>query len=346
MEVFAADWDPSLHPRGPDGKFVEALGDIFGGLDFSRENDHGVLAADEQERLRENLADLHGEDVVEDFYGDYGWLNEWKAHRESTEGVRLGVAFARALDRDETEVKSYDKIDPDSVTDSHVELAEDLHAAGRLWFREKFGDDARMNRGFKDGGADMINALFSDPGDTVRLEGNSMDNWSWESSIAEQWGRKRSDRLGAIARTDRDIDDFIMTIDGVAGEYPSYNDSAVTFDGETEVSREDISLEVPHAAVRNYDDAEDRWASFEGSFFPARDVEEQDLDALKAFVLTLDDEGGIMGHFIDDGASDNFMPVLDDVITRLERELDPDDKVDSQILEAAEGARDTVERRW
>lgn len=318
-------------------------------VDFSSENAHGVLLEEDQENLKDLLEERHEEEVVDEFYGNGGWMNDWKAHRRSEGGVKLAVAYARALDLDEEEIKSYGDVDLKEVSKDHVRLAEDMHTAGKHWYREKFGDTAQMYRGLKDRGIEMIEAVYRDGSETVELSSNEIGNWTWDKDIALEWGRKRSRFSGALVRAELDVNDMVMTIDGLAGEYVNYHDSSVTYQGGIEVPKGDVSVELSGNSVREYDresdDSMDRkWKFYEGSFFPWRPAEEQDLEALKSAAIQFSEENNL-GVYLEGEAAHRAADMLGDVRQRLESELDPDDCRDRQVLDAARDAENRT-RKW
>jgi len=315
-------------------------------VDLSAENEHGVL--ENQEGLKNYLESNYNEEVVDDFYRQFGWMYDWKAHRRSNDGVKLAVAYARALDLDEEGIKSYEDIEPGLVTDEHVELASELHEIGKAWFKQKFGDSVTVYRGFKDGGPKVLNKMYENGSETVTLSNNIVNNWSWEIDTALEWGRDRSRFFGAVAHVERSIDDFVFTIDGIAGDYTNHHDSSVTFEGGIEIPKENISVEVSgaDASVRDYaaesDEPMDRtWEFYEGSFYPCRSLEAQDLEAVKAAALQFDESR--VGILLEDESVENMFPVLERMSSYLEQNLNPEDPKDDQVIEAAQDARETAE---
>ena len=315
-------------------------------VDLSAENEHGVLK--DQEGLRNYLENNYDEEVVDDFYRQFGWMYDWKAHRRSEDGVKLAVAYARALNLNEEEIKSYQDIDPSLVTDEHVELASELHGIGKSWFREKFSDSLTVYRGFKDGGFKILNKMYEDDSETIELSDNVLNNWSWEIDTALEWGRNRSRSFGALARVERSIDDFIFTIDGIAGDYTNYHDSSLTFEGGVEIPKQNISVEISgaDASVRDYeaesDEPMDRtWEFYEGSFYPCRSLEAQDMDAIKAAALQFDESK--LGIILEDESVENMFSVLEKMNSFLENNLDSNDPKDEQVIEAAENTLETAE---
>lgn len=313
-------------------------GVTFAGVDLSQTNEQGVLAESQQEALRQSFVETHGEEVTDDFYH---WMHEWKAHRGTDEGVRMAVAFARALDLDETNIKYYEDIDPDTVTDAHVALARDVHDAGKRWFEARFGTAAPVARGFKDGGYRMIDTLFADDDETITLSGNVVDNWSWTMDAPLDWGRDRSDDFGAIVRTQRGINEFLWTIDGIAGDHMTYTDDAVSFDGECEVEKRNVSIEGRgHLKVSTGDGAWDYdWMRFEASFYPFRPVAEQDPEAVKMMALELGDDPSFLRLMV----SDETKPHIARMATEIQDTLHDMDDVDDRILDAIDGAVDYFE---
>lgn len=323
-------------------------------VDFSRENSHGVLHEEEQGALKCYLEDNYSQDVVSDFYDKFNWMYEWKAHRGADESVKLAVAYSRAMGLDESEVKNYTEIDASEVTDEHVSVAGELHEAGSQWFRQKFGETVSVYRGFKNGGLRMLDKLYTGDSDSISFDSQELQNWSWEKEPALEWGRERTDRdsIGAIVRAERDIDDFVFTIDGIAGDYVNYHDSALTFEGNFEVPREQVSVEVISNSVRDYENESgepmDReWKWYEGSFFPFRNVEDQDLEAVKSMALEAGEESSI-AILLDDTPAERFADKMQEVRTYLETELDEKDARDEQVLEAARKAEERTEEhaRW
>jgi hypothetical protein len=334
---------------------VEDSRDSLGeAVEFSRENSHGVLHDDEQEALKGYIEDNYSQEVVSDFYDEFNWMYEWKAHRGADESVKLAVAYSRALGLDETEVKNYAEIDASEVTDEHVSVAEELHNAGREWFRHRFGESVAVYRGFRNGGLRMLNKLYEDNSDTVRIDGQKLQNWSWNREAALEWGRKRTDRdrMGAVVRAERDIDDFVFTIDGIAGEYVNHHDSALTFKGFCEIPKEQVSVEVHSNSVRDYtnesDEPMDReWVFYEGSFFPFQPVEDQALEAVKSMAIEAGEESSI-AILLDDTTVERFADKMQDVRNYLETELDGEDPKDNQVLEAARKAEERTRKhvKW
>jgi hypothetical protein len=320
-------------------------GEPFGGVNFSVTNEHGAIPELEQIRLMEYFKTKYPDSVVEDYYERYGWMHEWKANRDTDEAVKLGIALSRALGLDEESLQSYSESLADEVTETHVELAAEFHEAGKIWFQEHHGTEARMRRGLKGKGSEMLELLYATDSDVVEIGGGVMENWTFDPAVAREWGRKRSrEAAGAIVRAEKSIDEFIMTIDGVAGEFPLHHDNAVTFEAETEVKREDVSFEVKSKGVRAPEDSDERWVLYGGGVFPFRDVGEQDLEALKAFVLWVADEMILFGE--DREGKEQILSFVSDVRDRLERELDAGSRPDSQVLNAADTAFDKIEQRW
>lgn len=292
-------------------------------VDLSLENEHGVLEG--QEAVKSYLEDNHSEEVVDDLYRQFGWMYDWKAHRRSEDGVKLAVAYARALNLDEEGIKSYEDVDVSEVTDDHVAAVNDLHNIGRKWFREQFGDSVEVYRGVKNGGMKILDRLYRDDSDTVLFSDNVLNNWSWEIEPAIEWGKQRSRFSGAAARVERSIDDFVFTIDGIAGDYVNYHDSAITFEGGVEVPKDQVSIELHGNSVRDFevesDDGFDReWVFYEGSFFPHRPMDAQDLEALKSAAIEFGEETS-PGVRLEDEVAADFVETITDLRSHLEEEL-------------------------
>lgn len=320
---------------------------IYESIDLEAENEHGVLHSDGQEALKKYFESEYSAEVVNDFYEKFGWMYEWKAHRRSEQGVRLAVAYSRALGLDEKQIKSYEDVDTSMVTEEHVDMARELHEIGKAWVREKFGDSVQVYRGFKNGGLRMFEKLYEDESDTIRFSSDVVQNWSWEIDPALEWGRDRTDfrRRGALVRAERDIEDFVFTIDAIAGDYVSYHDSALSFEGGFEVPKDQVSIELSSNSVRDYPNESDEpmdneWVFYEGSFFPFRSIESHDIEAVKSLAIEARDSS--IEIFLDDGPAARFAETIQEVRQYLESELDRDDPKDEQVLDDAAKAEESA----
>ena len=125
---------------GVDPSDPSAVADAIG-IDYGDRNEHRELAAEEQERLREGLAEAFGEVMTNDFYAT---VKDWKVASGSKAGEKLEATFDAALNLPGESFRGADKRLPHEAEEN---IAAVMQEVSERFVRKEYGDELEVHRG-------------------------------------------------------------------------------------------------------------------------------------------------------------------------------------------------------
>lgn len=287
-----------------------------------------TLSTEQKDTIRDALEEEYGEEPVEKMYDR---VEDWKWSSYSEPAWEFVKSFEDVAELEEEHIRN-DEIKGEPPSETEKQIAHDLHVATLEWFESTFGENGEMHRGFPDlSRIQMFEEVFEElNADSMRMEGNSTDNWSGNRDTAGGFAddTDREGFAGFAVKREVNVNEVVVSTNGVMTDNREMEEEVLVKSDEYEVDYEDIKLYLKH---RHPDyDFNDR---HELTWSPGVPLEEHDAATLHAFMKYMDRDSPML----DDKAYYGMYEYIQD-IPELIRESDRE-----EAERWAEEAEETIE---